>query len=120
MTTSVAVAEPDATLPMPVVEKFNDRIYALIAPAELPTSNNLGYIANSAVIIGDRSVILVDTRFSVEIGRIGNIIASIADKPVTHIINTHDHGDHTLGNGAFDGAKIISSEACKALMQHRL
>ena len=114
----VAYADPGAGIPKPVVEKINDRVYALIAPAELPNARNHGYIANSAVIIGDDGVILVDTGFSVEIGRhIKQTIETITDKPVTHIINTHDHGDHTLGNGAFAGAQIISSTQCKALME---
>ncbi len=32
---------------------------------------------------------------------------------MTHIINTHDHGDHVLGNSAFGDAVIISSEKCR-------
>jgi len=114
----IAYADPGAAIPKPVVEKISDRVYALIAPAELPNARNHGYIANSAVIIGDVGVILVDTGFSEAIGRhIKQTIETITDKPVTHIINTHDHGDHTLGNGVFAGAEIISSTQCKALVE---
>jgi cyclase len=114
----IAYADTGVGIPKAVVEKINDRVYALIAPAELPNARNRGYIANSAVIIGDDGVILVDTGFSEAIGRhIKQTIETITDKPVTHIINTHDHGDHTLGNGAFSGAQIISSTQCKALIE---
>ena len=36
---------------------------------------------------------------------------------MTHIINTHHHGDHTLGNIAFKGAEVISTQQCKALVE---
>ena len=40
----------------------------------------------------------------------------ITDKPVTHVVNTHHHGDHYLGNAAFEGATIISSEMCRKMV----
>jgi glyoxylase-like metal-dependent hydrolase (beta-lactamase superfamily II) len=111
-----AIANP--ILPEPEIIKLNDRVYALIGPAEIPTKINRGYIANSTIIIGDQGVILIDTGFSHEIGlHLQAAISHITTKPVTHIINTHSHGDHTLGNNAFKGAKIISSENCKSEME---
>ena len=105
-------------LPKPEIKKINDRVYALLGPVALPNKQNRGYMVNSTVIIGDKGVILIDTGFSDEIGRhIKNEIKSITDKPVTHIINTHFHGDHMLGNSEFEGATIIASENCKATME---
>jgi len=102
------------TLPMPEIKKINSRVYALLGPTGLPDKNNNGYMVNSTVIIGDKGVILIDTGFTDEIGRhIKQIIKGLSDKPVTHIINTHHHGDHTLGNSEFKGAEIISAEKCK-------
>jgi glyoxylase-like metal-dependent hydrolase (beta-lactamase superfamily II) len=115
MTTS---ANSISKLPNPTVTKINDHVYALVGPLELPNRKNRGYMVNSTVIIGDKGVILIDTGFSHEIGlHIKNTISTITDKPVTHIINTHDHGDHTLGNSAFRNTTIISSEKCKAVME---
>ena len=111
-------AEMSSKIPMPKVVKINDNVYALLGPTELPNKSNRGYMVNSTVIIGKKGVILIDTGFTDEIGRhIKKIIAGITDKPVTHIINTHNHGDHTLGNSEFKGAEIISSEKCKTAIE---
>jgi glyoxylase-like metal-dependent hydrolase (beta-lactamase superfamily II) len=102
----------------PKVVKVNDRVYALLGPLGLPSQHNQGYMVNATVIIGDKGVILVDSGGTDEVGRhLAKSIARITPKPVTHIINTHHHGDHVLGNVAFKGAEIISSEQCKALVE---
>ena len=113
----VKFAWAEAQIPEPRVVKINERVYALIGPMGLPSQHNQGYMANSTVIIGDKGVILVDSGGTDEVGRhLAKSIARITSKPVTHIINTHHHGDHVLGNVAFKGAEIISSEQCKALV----
>lgn len=108
----------DRKLPSPTVQKLNDQVYALLGPIGFPGKDNRGYMVNSTVIIGERGVILVDTGFTDEIGRhLKSAITGITDKPVTHIINTHHHGDHTLGNSAFPDAEIISSKKCRELLK---
>lgn len=107
-----------ASLPAPKVQKINERVYALLGPMELPNKSNQGYMVNATVIIGDKGVILVDTGFTDEIGKhLAKAIAKLTPKPVTHIINTHHHGDHTLGNIAFKGAEVISTQQCKELVE---
>ena len=114
----IAMLAQAAPLPAPKVQKINNRVYALLGPMELPNKHNQGYMVNSTVIIGDKGVILVDTGFSNEIGKhLAKAIAKLTSKPVTHIINTHHHGDHTLGNIAFKGAEIISTQKCKELVE---
>jgi len=72
---------------------------------------------NSTVIVGDKGVILVDSGGSDEVGRhIATAVRRITDKPVTHVVNTHHHGDHYLGNVAFEGASFISSEMCRRMV----
>lgn len=117
VTSSQAAEKKKFPLDSPDVVKINERVYALLGPLELPTRFNRGYMVNSTVIIGDKGVILVDTGFSDEIGEhLKLAVAKITPKPVTHVINTHHHGDHVLGNSAFKGATIISSELCKKLV----
>lgn len=107
-----------AAMPPVKVEKISDHVYALLGPVGLPDKKNDGYMVNSTVIIGDAGVILIDTGFTDEIGKhLAKAIAKLTPKPVTHIINTHHHGDHTLGNIAFPGAQVISAEACKKLVE---
>ena len=107
-----------AALPEPKVVKINERVYALLGPAELPNKKNQGYQVNSTVILGDRGVVVVDTGFTDEIGtHILKAIAKITPKPVTHVINTHFHGDHVLGNSAFKNAQVISTERCRETVE---
>lgn len=114
--TALSYAKDD--LPKPEVVKINDHVYALLGPRELPNKQNHGYMVNSTIIIGDKGVILVDTGFTDKIGRhLHNTIKTITNKPVTHVINTHHHGDHTLGNSEFKGAEIISAQKCKELLE---
>ncbi len=106
--------------PMPAVkvEKVNDRIYALLGPAELPNAHNNGYMVNSTLILGDKGAILIDTGMSDEVGaHIRKAAEKLTKLPITHVINTHHHGDHMLGNTEFAGAEIISSENCKKLVE---
>ncbi len=115
--TLAALAAIAARIPAPKVVKINERIHALLGPMELPNKGNQGYMVNATLILGDSGAILVDTGFTDEIGaHLAKAVAKITPKPVTHIINTHHHGDHTFGNSAFPNAKVLSSEACRKLL----
>ena len=105
------------TFPEPRTVKINDRIYVLLGPIQHANRLNQGYMINSTVIVGDKGVILVDSGGSAEVGRhIATAVRQITDKPVTHVVNTHHHGDHYLGNAAFEGATLISSEMCRKMV----
>lgn len=105
------------TLPEPQVAKINERVYVLLGPIQHANESNQGYMINSTAIVGDRGVILVDSGGTREVGtHIGKAIRKITSKPVTHIVNTHHHGDHYLGNSAFEGTTVISSEECRDMV----
>lgn len=105
-------------IPAVKVSKVNDRVYALLGPAELPNAHNHGYMVNSTLILGDKGAILVDTGMTDRVGaHLRKAVEKITKLPITHIINTHHHGDHILGNAAFPGTEIISSENCKKLVE---
>ncbi len=98
--------------------KVNQRVHALLGPMELPNAKNQGYMVNSTLIVGETGAILIDTGFTDEIGaHLAKAVAGITSKPVKVIINTHHHGDHSFGNAAFPGAKVISSEMCRKLLK---
>jgi cyclase len=67
--------------------KIDDRFYVV-----------LGGGGNTAVLIGDDGVLVVDTKFLRPGRTLAAIIKSLTDKPVKVIINTHYHSDHTHGN----------------------
>ena len=105
------------TFPEPRTLKINDRVYVFLGPIQHANRFNQGYMINSTVIVGDKGVILVDSGGSDEVGRhIATAVRRITDKPVTHVVNTHHHGDHYLGNVAFEGATFISSEMCRKMV----
>lgn len=112
-----ASAASQAALPAPKVSKINDRVYAILGPVGLPSKQNGGYQVNSTLIVGDKGAIVVDTGATHEVGElIAKTVAGITPKPVTHVINTHHHGDHYLGNTAFKNAEFISAKKAQELI----
>jgi cyclase len=67
--------------------------------------------SNSGFVVGRRSVLVVDTRLNPSLAReLEAAIRQVTDKPITHVVNTHFHGDHTFGNQIFgDRAAVIAS-----------
>ncbi len=85
-------------------QQVADGIYAVIPPTrELPNPQNRGWNSNSAFVVTGNGVLVVDTGSSTEIGdALKTAIAGVTDQPVRWILNTHAHGDHWLGNAAFE------------------
>ena len=88
-------------------EKLTDRVYVL---------NGQG--GNIGLFIGNNSVFMIDDQFAPLSKKIQAAIKKITDKPVTYLINTHWHGDHTGGNANFqkEGAIIVSHENVRKRM----
>ena len=71
---------------------------------------------NSVVILGDDGVLVIDTHINPAVARaVIDEIRSMTDVPVTHVVNTHWHDDHTNGNHAyrqaFPGVKVVAHRA---------
>ncbi len=66
-------------------------------------------VANAGLIVGPEGCIVIDALFTPSMTQaFQQEIARVTDKPVRLLVNTHHHIDHTLGNGAFPEAQIIS------------
>lgn len=78
-----------------------------------------GVGSNDGVIVGKTSVILVDTKSTVDSEKgVIDEITKITPKPVTTAIITHSDGDHVNGLAAFPaGLTIIAQENCKKEME---
>ncbi len=79
-------------------------------------------ITNSSFVIGDHGVAVIDTQVNrLAAAQVLKAIRSVTDKPITHVINTHYHWDHTNGNRLFkdQGAVIIASKLTKEFMMFR-
>ena len=84
-------------------------VYAYIQP------DGSWWINNTGFVVGDRSVVSIDAcstqrRTRAYLDR----IAAVTTAPVTTLINTHHHGDHTYGNCVFGPVTIIGHELCRA------
>jgi glyoxylase-like metal-dependent hydrolase (beta-lactamase superfamily II) len=88
------------------VEKLSDGVYAVIHKFG-------GYaICNSGIIdLGDK-VLIFDTFLSIEAAQdLKQAVKHYIGKPLTYVINSHDHNDHIRGNQVFsDDAIIISTD----------
>lgn len=71
--------------------------------------------SNSGIIVGRRSVLVVDTRLNPPLAReLEAAIRQVTDKRVTYVVNTHFHGDHTFGNQVFaDQSAVIASSVTR-------
>lgn len=111
-----AIAYPLSAVefPAPDIVKISERVYVLLGSIQHANKMNQGYMINSTIIIGDKGVVLVEPGGTDEVGQfVKQQVRKISPKPITHVINTHSHGDHYLGNIAFPKATIISSEKCR-------
>lgn len=75
------------------------------------------YVANSAVIVGEDGVLVVDTGAGPNEARaLRDGIRTITDRPVRYVVDTHFHFDHAFGNQVFPDALIIGHEVTRALL----
>jgi cyclase len=102
------------------VTKLADGVYEIRhsdAPDTFPQGNTL-------VIIGDTSVLVVDSCYLQSSAREDiTQIRQWTDKPVRFLVNTHEHGDHNFGNrayaDAFPGISIIAQAETLRTMKLR-
>jgi len=73
---------------------------------------------NIGVSTGDDGVFIIDDQFAPLSEKIMEALSSLSDKPVSYVLNTHWHGDHTGGNENFGkaGAVIVAHENVRSRM----
>jgi glyoxylase-like metal-dependent hydrolase (beta-lactamase superfamily II) len=98
--TPVLAGPKDVVRPYPA-QKVHADIYVIHGPQGVPSVANQSFMNNPAWIITADGVVVIDPGSSVQAGRM--VMAQLrktTTKPVTHVFNTHVHGDHWLGNQA--------------------
>jgi glyoxylase-like metal-dependent hydrolase (beta-lactamase superfamily II) len=99
---ALAPAQPPAPAGPNVaeIEKVRDNLYLI-----------KGGGGNTAAYVTARGVVLVDTKLANWGQPILDKVKTVTDKPITHIINTHTHGDHVGSNEFFPASvEIVAQE----------
>jgi glyoxylase-like metal-dependent hydrolase (beta-lactamase superfamily II) len=92
--------------PVTAAEKVADNLY--MVP---------GQGGNTAVWVMANGVLLVDTKLANNGQAILDEVKKVTDKPVTYIVNTHTHGDHTGSNQFFPASvQVVVQENTAANM----
>ena len=113
---SVAFARPDLArvLPRPGQE-----------PAFTPIRRGVGYFTLRGGTIGylvnDDGVVVIDTQFpDAAEAFLKGLATRTGGRPVDVLLNTHHHGDHTGGNGAFRGVarRVVAHEKAAEHLRH--
>lgn len=87
------------------LEQISPHVWMIYSPDGFPTPENQGMMCNITLINTAKGIVAVDTGASVQIGEMTlRQIKKALNKPVIAIINTHYHGDHWLGNHAYQAA----------------
>jgi cyclase len=77
-----------------------------------------GQGGNTAAFVTANGVVLVDTKLANNGQAILDQVKIVTPKPITHIINTHTHGDHTGSNDFFPASvEIVTQENTKTNME---
>ncbi len=112
---SVGLAGQQARATLPDAQKVKDNFYIIGSSSPVDRSQFTG--GNVSVFVTDAGVTVVDSKLA---GYGPDIIAKIkavTNKPITTLINTHTHGDHTGSNEGFPASvNIVAHENTKALM----
>ncbi len=90
------------------LQEVAEGIHVYTGPHEDAGTANLGSVGNLAVVIGGRSVAVIDSGGSRRFGDwLHAAIKVLTPLPVSHVVNTHAHPDHVFGNAAFEEADPV-------------
>ncbi|WAZ24683.1 MBL fold metallo-hydrolase [Streptomyces cinnabarinus] len=74
-------------------------------------------LSNAGVVAGPEGLVLVDTAATAaRAAALREAVDGLGRGPVRVLVNTHHHGDHTHGNGAFGGATVVAHARTRAEM----
>lgn len=98
------------------VQQVCDRLFLIGESCMLDVETDSG--GNSSLFITSRGSVLVDTKLPEAGEALCATIASITDVPVTVVISTHNHLDHTGNNHRFpDATRIAHVNAARRMSQ---
>jgi cyclase len=106
------LAAPSTSAPLPPrIETVVPGVHAHIQP------DGGWFVNNSGILVTPDSVIVIDSAATAARTRaLRTAIAAVSDRPISTVVNTHWHPDHTNGNYQFLGATIVAHERTREMM----
>lgn len=109
------MAADDTSLPTSryfQIERLGDGVYLAVAT---PGSGSLG---NAGIVDLGAETLIFDTMLAPQAARDLRAAAErLTGRSPRYVVNSHFHGDHTIGNAVFDDATIISTTATAPLIE---
>jgi len=93
------------------LDRVSERVYA-------NTTGETG--GNVGIVVMEDNVVAVDAQYPVSGADFRRSISSVTQKPVTHLLLTHYHGDHVFGNQAFMDCEIVAHRLLMEKMEENL
>ena len=92
--------------------KLSSHVYAILSDGEA---------GNIAIYENPDGLVLVDDQWIELLPIVKQLLATITDKPVKYVLNTHFHYDHTDGNKVFgkEGTIIISHDNIRKRLEEK-
>ena len=116
LTIGVAASQAPAAPRVIDMVKLRDNLYVLTSST--PGDNATFSGGNVSVFITNSGVTVVDTKLAGWGQAMLDKIKTVTTKPVTTIINTHTHGDHTGNNNLFGtSVTVVAQDNTKANME---
>ncbi len=85
-----------------------DRTFAYVQP------DGSWWINNTGFVVGDSSIVCIDACSTERRTRaFRETITTVSPAPISSLVNTHHHGDHTYGNSLIGAANIVGHENCR-------
>ena len=86
-------------------QKLDDNVYVLQFMGPDGPAGNVG--GNVGAFIGADGIAIVDAGYASAAPKLEAALKAISDKPITYLLNTHWHGDHTEADRYFGKTTII-------------
>lgn len=76
--------------------------------------------ANAGLVVGDEATLVIDSRLTPELGgELLGLARALGPARPVHLVNTHFHGDHCFGNGAFAGCLMLATTWTRDALANR-
>ncbi|MDZ4146901.1 MAG: MBL fold metallo-hydrolase [Flavobacteriaceae bacterium] len=98
----------------------NQEVTIKVIPVTGQISMLVGQGGNIGLLVGEKKALMIDDQFAPLTGKILDAVKTVTDKPVSYLLNTHWHGDHTGGNANMSqtGALIFAHENVRKRLEN--